>query len=124
VPDPQDPATFERSKLDWAEVDGPRGARLLEVYRTLARLRRTVPDLTDPAFAATSCTVDEDARLFRMRRRSVEVVVNFADSPTQVSVGDGASLLFGTGDDVALAAGVLSLPAHAGALVRLAAGAA
>ena len=29
VPDPQDPATFERSKLDWTELDSDRGRRML-----------------------------------------------------------------------------------------------
>ena len=40
VPDPQDPETFERSKLDWSELDEGRHARMLDVYRRLARLRR------------------------------------------------------------------------------------
>src|SRR3954452_46098 len=40
VPDPQDPATFARSELNWSEASSGRGARLLEVYRALASLRR------------------------------------------------------------------------------------
>ena len=40
VPDPQDPATFQRSKLDWSELATGRHARLLDVYRRLAALRR------------------------------------------------------------------------------------
>ena len=40
VPDPQDPATYERSQLDWSELDSDRGRRMLAVYRDLARLRR------------------------------------------------------------------------------------
>jgi maltooligosyltrehalose trehalohydrolase len=43
VPDPNDPATFERSKLDWSELDEPAHARLLSLYRALARLRRIMP---------------------------------------------------------------------------------
>jgi maltooligosyltrehalose trehalohydrolase len=37
VPDPQDPATFERSKLDWSELESRRGRRMLAFYRHLAR---------------------------------------------------------------------------------------
>lgn len=48
VPDPNDPATFERSKLDWSELDAPAHARLLSLYRAMSRLRRTHPELTDP----------------------------------------------------------------------------
>ncbi len=32
VPDPQDPATFARSTLDWSELDGPRQRELLAWY--------------------------------------------------------------------------------------------
>ena len=38
VPDPEDPATFERSKLTWA--DGPESREMLEWYRRLLELRR------------------------------------------------------------------------------------
>ncbi|MFC4785661.1 malto-oligosyltrehalose trehalohydrolase [Nocardioides sp. MAHUQ-72] len=117
VPDPQDPATFERSRLDWSELSRGRHARMLTVYRQLAELRRTREELTDPAFASVSCTVDEDARLFRMRRGELEVVVNFADAATDVDVRTPADLLFTTGDDVSLDGGRLVLPAHAGAMV-------
>jgi len=121
VPDPQDPATFERSKLDWSELGEGRHARMLEVYRQLASLRRSRPELTDPAFGSTSCSVDEEARLFRMRRGSLEVVVNFADTDTTVDLDgcpdDSGRLLFATGDGVALDGTRLALAAHAGALV-------
>lgn len=38
VPDPEDPATFERSKLTWA--DAPENQDMLEWYRRLLQLRR------------------------------------------------------------------------------------
>jgi maltooligosyltrehalose trehalohydrolase len=55
VPDPQDPETFLRSKLDWAELDPDREGtarhrRLLTLHRELIALRRAVPELTDPRF--------------------------------------------------------------------------
>ncbi|HEX7022784.1 MAG TPA: malto-oligosyltrehalose trehalohydrolase [Trueperaceae bacterium] len=40
VPDPQDPATFWRSKLDWSEPDVGEHACTLALYRDLLRLRR------------------------------------------------------------------------------------
>ncbi|WP_448060183.1 malto-oligosyltrehalose trehalohydrolase [Cellulomonas hominis] len=45
VPDPQDPRTFTDSRLDWSEPEQPGHARLLDWYRRLIALRRTVPDL-------------------------------------------------------------------------------
>ena len=116
VPDPQDPATYQRSNLDWSELATGQHARMLETYRQLAHLRRTVPALTDPAFASVDCTVDEHAGLFRMRRGDVEVVVNFSEATVRLDA-DGTELLFATGDDVRLDE-TLVLPAHAGALLR------
>ena len=48
VPDPQDPETFTRSKLDWSELGEGRHARMLEVYRQLAALRRELPAADRP----------------------------------------------------------------------------
>jgi maltooligosyltrehalose trehalohydrolase len=118
VPDPQDPHTFKRSKLDWHETGSGRHARLLAVYRRLAELRRAHPDLTDPAFASTSCTIEEESRVFRMRRGRLLVVVNFGDEPASVPVGAEVDLLFGTGQGVEVDQNQLVLPGHAGALVR------
>ncbi|MGI9155862.1 MAG: malto-oligosyltrehalose trehalohydrolase [Marmoricola sp.] len=117
VPDPQDPATFQRSKLDWSEVSSGRHARLLATYVALARLRREHPALTDPRFDKVSCTVDEDRRLFRMRRAALEIVVNFADQPATVDLGAATKLLFQTGSGAAAANSRLTLPAHAGVLL-------
>jgi maltooligosyltrehalose trehalohydrolase len=117
VPDPQDPDTFRRSKLDWDEVGTGRHARLLAAYRRLAELRRTLPGLTDPAFGSIACEVDEESRVFRMRRGDLLVVVNFGDGPASVEIGPGRELLFASGDGVLVDGDRVALPAHAGALV-------
>lgn len=56
VPDPQDPATFRGSVLTREELDDPahpEHARLLDWYRTLIAVRRSVPDLASGDLAAT-----------------------------------------------------------------------
>ena len=120
VPDPQDPDTFTRSQLDWAEPEGGRHARVLDLYRTLTRLRRERPDLTDPSFAATSVEVDEDARVVRMWRGDVLVVLNLGETEQQVLGVDGSLLAatgVGSGSEPVLDGGRLVLPPHAGAAV-------
>ena len=116
VPDPQDPATFERSKLDWSELGTGRHARMLDVYRELARLRRALPELTDPAFARTVVHVDEDARLFTMRRGALAGRSTSATPRRASSCGEVAALRDRV--EVVLDGAVVRLPAHAGALVR------
>jgi maltooligosyltrehalose trehalohydrolase len=116
VPDPQDPETFERSKLDWSELESGRHARLLDVYRDLARLRREREELTDPSFGSVSCTADEQTRLFTMRRGSLLVAVNFGDAEAELTV-DRDRLLFTTPAGATLQRGTLTLPPHAGAVL-------
>jgi maltooligosyltrehalose trehalohydrolase len=117
VPDPQDPETFARSKLDWSELAQDRHARMLEAYRRLTRLRRELPQLTDPTFAHTRCTADEEARLFTMRRSDVVVLVNLGTDAVTADVEPGLALLFETESGVALAGTRVTLPGHAGALL-------
>jgi len=124
VPDPQDPETFRRSKLDWGEAESGRGARLLAVYRELGRLRRQLPEVTDPAFTGVECTADEERRVFTMLRAgTLWTAVNFGDTATDLEVPRGdrssAEVLFSTPAGAELAGGTLRLPPHAGALVRL-----
>ena len=47
IPDPQDPATFERSRLDWAERERGEHAGVLRLYRELLALRRDDPALRE-----------------------------------------------------------------------------
>ena len=117
VPDPQDPATYERSKLDWSQVASGRHARMLETYRRLAALRRSRPELTDPAFGSTSCAVDEHARVFQMWRGDLLVVVNFGDAEVTIDLDEPGELLFETGTGVLVDDGTATIPAHAGAMI-------
>jgi maltooligosyltrehalose trehalohydrolase len=93
VPDPQDPATFARSHLDWDETAEPEHARLLELYRALARLRREHAEFTDPRFNRVTARYDEGERWLRLGRGSAEILVNFDAEPRAVPSGDGAILL-------------------------------
>ena len=61
VPDPQDPATFERSKLDWEEPARPPHGGVLQLYRDLLALRPQLgaAEKGDDAFAVEA--VGDDA---------------------------------------------------------------
>jgi maltooligosyltrehalose trehalohydrolase len=117
VPDPQDPETFARSKLDWEEATQGRHARLLDLYRRLGRLRRERPELTDPDFGSVRCTADEASRLFTMRRGRLLVALNLGGEAVDLAA-DG-DLLVETGGGASVAGGRLHLPPHVGAVVDL-----
>jgi maltooligosyltrehalose trehalohydrolase len=76
VPDPQDPATFERSRLDWAEPCRDPHSGLLSWYRELIALRRQVPALTDPRLDRVTAECDAGAGWLVVRRGPVAVAAN------------------------------------------------
>jgi maltooligosyltrehalose trehalohydrolase len=76
IPDPQDPQTFLRSKLDWSEVGVGSHARLYGVYRELIALRRNEADLDDPWLEHLVIDYDEDQRWIVMRRGRLAICCN------------------------------------------------
>jgi maltooligosyltrehalose trehalohydrolase len=115
VPDPQDPLTFARSKLDWTEVEDDSHAAMLELYRTLLAIRRSHPDIADPSFLTATYELDESERWFILHRRSISVAVNFAEYQ-RVLACDG-SLLFSTSRSTVLSGGLVTLPGHSAAVI-------
>jgi maltooligosyltrehalose trehalohydrolase len=95
VPDPQDPATFARSKLNWRELDEPQHRDMFELYRALIEIRRGYPTITDPDF--TNIAIDHSAEerwIAIQRHPDITVVVNFAE--TEVTLPYGGTLILGT----------------------------
>lgn len=117
VPDPQDPETFRRSKLDWAEKDAGSHARMLAVYRELIALRRALPGVTDPDFRHVAAEAHEDARWFRLRRPGVEVLVNFSADPVGLDVEGGGRMVFTTDQAATLTGGQAVLPPRSAIVV-------
>ncbi|WP_180685517.1 malto-oligosyltrehalose trehalohydrolase [Streptomyces gossypiisoli] len=87
VPDPQDPATRDRSCLDWSEPDSEPHARVLAWYRLLIALRHEQPDLTDPDLTDIKVAHDEEARWLAFRRGDLYVAVNLAKTPAEIPLG-------------------------------------
>jgi maltooligosyltrehalose trehalohydrolase len=71
IPDPEDPVTFEASKLDWKADE-----ELLAFYSSLLALRRSRTDLSDGRRDHLSVTWDDDARWVVMRRGQVAIACN------------------------------------------------
>jgi maltooligosyltrehalose trehalohydrolase len=116
VPDPQDPATFEQSRLDWAEPGTGRHARVLSAYRDLAALRASLPEVTSPKFGEAS--QDADTKLLTVRRGSLRILASFADEPVEVPLDPADRLLFATGTGIQLDGSVLRLTRGSGCVIE------
>jgi maltooligosyltrehalose trehalohydrolase len=107
VPDPQDPATFEASKL--TRNDG--GLRAL--YAELLATRRQLP-----VGDADAIAFDEHAGWLRVHRGPYAIVASFSRRDSHVPVEGTAELALAT-SHATLEPGYVVLPPLAGALVRL-----
>jgi maltooligosyltrehalose trehalohydrolase len=107
IPDPQDPATFERSKLT-----RERDPRVAELYRRLLALRRELP-----GGEAEAISFDEQRRWLRFRRGPFEAVCNFSSTPLELS-SDGGEVAVATDSGARVEAGSVKLPPMSGALIR------
>jgi len=93
VPDPQDPETFRRSKLDWAEIDRPPHADVLDWHRRLIALRRSTPALTDGRFDDVEVACDEAGRWLVYSHGAVTVACNLGTEEATVPIRPGRVLL-------------------------------
>ncbi|MEV4813775.1 malto-oligosyltrehalose trehalohydrolase [Micromonospora avicenniae] len=118
VPDPQDPQTFVRSRLDWAELDKPEHREVLEFYRRLIALRKSRPDLSDPRLSAVS--VQHGDQFLVMRRGNTLVVANLAARAQGISLpGVARQVLLATEEGVTVMRDRIQLPAETAAIVAL-----
>ncbi len=114
VPDPQDPATFASSKLDWSEPATAPHDRLLEWYRDLLALRRSEPDLRDARLGTAE--VSWVGRRLSVRRGGHLVLVNLSDEPWDVDVS--GEVVLSWAPDVVVEDGRVSVPERSPVVLR------
>ena len=111
IPDPQDEATFRRSKLDWAERDGAGHRELLAWYQALIALRRSRPELTDPRLGQVRVDYDEAARWLVMARGRLRIAVSLSPHATALPLGGPATgLLAASGTGIAIDGEKVTMP--------------
>ena len=87
VPDPQDAATFTRSKLDWSQPGRAPYRDMLAWYRTLIALRRARPELTDPRLDRVRAEYDDRDRWLVVYRGRLRIAANLSRSPRRLPLG-------------------------------------
>ncbi|WP_214408413.1 malto-oligosyltrehalose trehalohydrolase [Sphaerisporangium fuscum] len=117
APDPQDEATFHRSKLDWSEPSSPVHAELLDWYRRLIALRKARPELADPRLDRVSVRYDEESRWIVVDRGPLRVAANLGDAQAIVPLAPGTVLL-ASDPKVTLTGPDLTLPPRSLAVVE------
>jgi maltooligosyltrehalose trehalohydrolase len=106
VPDPEDPATFERSKLSRAA-----DATVARLYADLIAARRRIGSAE-----AEAIEFDKSELWLRLRRGGYELLCNFGSGPLELACG-GVAVELATHPDARLRDGSLTLPPMSGALI-------
>jgi maltooligosyltrehalose trehalohydrolase len=107
IPDPQDRATFERSKLTRY-----RDPELTRLYAELLSVRRRLgPGGVD------AIEFDEGAQWLRVRRGAFELAMNFATEPRQVPCSGKSVVLTTAASDPGFGEGSVHLDPMSGALI-------
>ena len=88
VPDPQDPASFERSRLDWTELTREPHCALLDWHRRLLSLRRAKSELRSGG--PMRIQHDRISNQLSMTRGPVRVTCDFAVGRATIEVGGQA----------------------------------
>jgi len=93
IPDPENPSTFNASKLHWDEVMVGDHAEMLAWYKALIRFRRDTPCLNEGTAGGVHVTFDEQAEWLRMDRGDVLVICNLGDREQDFSVSQDACVV-------------------------------
>jgi maltooligosyltrehalose trehalohydrolase len=124
VPDPQAPATFTQSKLNWSDLETDSHAALLNWYRSLIALRKSEPSLADPTFAGVEVAFDETERWIVIRRGPLQIGANLAPTPRTVPLLRHpqqlapTTILLTSAPATRLDASALTLPPESAAVIR------
>jgi maltooligosyltrehalose trehalohydrolase len=110
VPDPQDPATFERSRLDWDEIAREPHADMLSWYRDLIALRRASPGLRDGDLTKVQIAYDDDAGWLRMSRGLLTLILNLGSQACTVEIVAPSSIRLASHRDIEAAGASAVLP--------------
>lgn len=114
VPDPQDPATFQRSKLKWDEISQEPHRSIHQWYRDLIRLRNRVPVLKDGRMENIEVRCEENKGWLIINRGPVTIAVNFAGRLQTVRLDEArpARVLLASQPETKLHPGKIELPAQ------------
>ena len=111
IPDPEKPAAFAASKLNWGEAARPGHAEVLEWYRALIRLRKSTPCLNDGTPGKTRAAYDEAEQWLRMERGNISVICNLTEHEQTFPVTRSAEVLLASRPMVRSEKDAIVLPA-------------
>ena len=110
IPDPENPETFERSKLNWSEIHEGTHQCMFQWVKELIHLRRTIVALNDGDLGHLKIACREEDKFLLMERGPVRILANLGEESVKVDLREGESMLLSSRDGIVLSAGEVVLP--------------
>jgi maltooligosyltrehalose trehalohydrolase len=110
IPDPEKLETFERSKLNWNEIEQDSHGEMLDWYRRLIDLRRRSASLNDGDMRRVSVKFDEKEHWLTMNRGQVRVLCNLGDKPAELQNPTGLPLILASDTNISIKDKMVVLP--------------
>jgi maltooligosyltrehalose trehalohydrolase len=117
IPDPEDRATFERSKLNWNEVNEAQHAEMLAWTTKLIHIRRASMSLNDGDTGHTQIRFDGEKSWLAMDRGLVQVLVNLGTQMADFDVAEGYTVIAESKSGIAVQDGRIALPPNSLAIL-------
>ncbi len=110
VPNPEEVETFQRSKLNWSEVNEGKHAEMLAWTKALIKLRRCTVALNDGSMQHLLVSSDEDRRTLVMVRDEARIVANLGEQPYRFDLLEEEALTLVSREGIAAKEGKVELP--------------
>jgi maltooligosyltrehalose trehalohydrolase len=117
VPDPQSAETFQRSKLNWAEIKEEPHASLCDWHRQLIRLRREIPALGSGPLDSVAVRYDESARWIVVHRGAAVVICNLNAEAQTIPLPERGQIRLSSREGVTLHEDGIHMPGESTTIV-------
>jgi maltooligosyltrehalose trehalohydrolase len=122
VPDPQDPSSFESSKLDWRQTEQHPHDEILHWYRCMIALRKSHAALQDGALDHLHVEYSESDSWLMLYRQSIAVICNLSGERRPVSLRFTGKPLLAADPNFTMHGNVVEMPAESVLIIEQSAG--
>jgi maltooligosyltrehalose trehalohydrolase len=119
IPDPQDPETFSRSKVNWTELEREPHASLLAWHKQLIALRRNTPEFTDGRLDRVEVQLSENDQWLTFRRGEYVIAVNLSQGMRTVPLAFPGKLVLASDAGCMIHESGLEMPSDSVAILRV-----
>ncbi len=113
---PEDYETFQRSQLNWADLNQAKHAEMLDWTKRLIHLRRNSISLNDGDRGHVKVSFSDEQHWLRMDRGQVNIFANLGDAPASFEADADQHIVLAS-DNATLAEGMVVVPANSIAIL-------